>query len=119
MIDVRWADKSRSSYVVQIGVKAVDSQSLFMDIVKTVADCNLSMQAINARKTRDNYELVDLTVEITSREDGGAVLIEISVNEEDTGKVIGRQGRVIKSIRTLARAAASRNDMRVEVEILD
>ena len=58
-------------------------------------------------------------LEITSREDGGAVLIEISVNEEDTGKVIGRQGRVIKSIRTLARAAASRNDMRVEVEILD
>ena len=47
------------------------------------------------------------------------MLIEISVNEEDTGKVIGRQGRVIKSIRTLARAAASRNDMRVEVEILD
>lgn len=69
MIDVRWADKSRSSYVVQIGVKAVDSQSLFMNIVKTVADCNLSMQAINARKTRDNYELVDLTVEITSREE--------------------------------------------------
>ena len=69
MIDVRWADKSRSSYVAQIGVKAVDSQSLFMDIVKTVADCNLSMQAINARKTRDNYELVDLTVEISSRDE--------------------------------------------------
>ena len=40
-----------------------------MDIVKAVADCNLSMQAINARKTRDNYELVDLTVEITSRDE--------------------------------------------------
>ncbi|MBE6472380.1 MAG: KH domain-containing protein [Coriobacteriaceae bacterium] len=58
-------------------------------------------------------------LEITSREEGGAVLVEISVNDEDTGKVIGRQGRVIKSIRTLARAAASRSDMRVEVEILD
>ncbi len=69
MIDVRWADKSRSSYVVQIGVKAVDSRTLFMDIVKTVADCNLSMLAINARKTRDNYELVDLTVEISSRDE--------------------------------------------------
>ena len=69
MIDVRWADKSKSSYVVQIGVKAVDSKSLFMEIVKAVADCNLSMQAINARKTRDNYELVDLTVEITSRDE--------------------------------------------------
>lgn len=58
-------------------------------------------------------------LEITSREEDGATLIEISVNEEDTGKVIGRQGRVIKAIRTLARAAASRNDMQVEVEILD
>ena len=58
-------------------------------------------------------------LEITSREEDGAIIIEISVNEEDTGKVIGRQGRVIKSIRTLARAAASRNDTRVEVEILD
>lgn len=58
-------------------------------------------------------------LEITSREDGDVIIVEISVNEEDAGKVIGRQGRVIKSIRTLARAAASRNDMRVEVEILD
>ena len=58
-------------------------------------------------------------LEIFSREEEGVVIIEISVNEEDAGKVIGRQGRVIKSIRTLARAAASRNDMRVEVEILD
>ena len=58
-------------------------------------------------------------VEVTSHEEDGATIIEITVNEEDTGKIIGRQGRVIKSIRTLARAAASRNDMRVEVEILD
>ena len=59
-------------------------------------------------------------VQITShQDDDGTVLIEVSVNEEDAGKVIGRQGRVIKSIRTLARAAASRMDMHVEVEILD
>ena len=58
-------------------------------------------------------------LEITSHDEDGTMVIEISVNEEDAGKVIGRQGRVIKSIRTLARAAASRNDMQVEVEILD
>lgn len=58
-------------------------------------------------------------LEITSHDDGGVEIIEISVNEQDAGKVIGRQGRVIKSIRTLARAAASRNDMQVEVEIID
>ena len=58
-------------------------------------------------------------LQITSREEGRTIIVEISVNEEDAGKVIGRQGRVIKSVRTLARAAASRNDMNVEVEILD
>ena len=61
----------------------------------------------------------DEDLEITSHEEGGATIIEIRVNEEDAGKVIGRQGRVIKSIRTLARAAASRNGMQVEVEIID
>ena len=60
----------------------------------------------------------DLDV-VSSVEDDGTVYVEISVNEEDAGKVIGRQGRVIKSIRTLARAAASRMDAHVEVEILD
>ena len=60
----------------------------------------------------------DLEV-VSHEEDDGTLVIEISVNEEDAGKVIGRQGRVIKSIRTLARAAASRNGMHVEVEILD
>ena len=82
-----------------------------------------------AEQTQDLTGLVDCVVrplvdyeedlEITSHDEAGTTVIEISVNEEDAGKVIGRQGRVIKSIRTLARAAASRNGMQVEVEILD
>lgn len=66
--------------------------------------------------------LVDDTdaVEITSTDtDEGALLVEISVADEDAGKVIGRQGRVIKAIRTLCRAAGSRNGAAVEVEIID
>lgn len=60
------------------------------------------------------------SVEITSMDtEDGACLVEIRVAEEDTGKVIGRQGRVIKAIRTLCRAAGSRNGVSVEVEILD
>ena len=59
-------------------------------------------------------------VEITSRDtEEGALLVEISVADEDAGKVIGRQGRVIKAIRTLCRAAGSRNGAAVEVEIID
>ena len=60
----------------------------------------------------------DLEV-VSNVEDDGVVVVEISVNEEDAGKVIGRQGRVIKSIRTLARAAASRTNTQVEVEIIE
>ena len=60
----------------------------------------------------------DLEISASDAEDG-SILVEMRVNEEDAGKVIGRQGRVIKAIRTLARAAASRTGAHVEVEILD
>ena len=60
----------------------------------------------------------DLEISASDAEDG-SILVEMRVNEEDAGKVIGRQGRVIKAIRTLARAAASRTGAHVEVELLD
>ncbi len=60
----------------------------------------------------------DLDIQPSETEDGG-ILVEIRVNEEDAGKVIGRQGRVIKAIRTLSRAAASRTGTPVEVELID
>lgn len=80
--------------------------------------------------TEDLAGLVDAVVrplievpddlEITADEtEDGAVLVEIRVNEQDAGKVIGRQGRVIKAIRTLARAAASRSNIPVDVELID
>ena len=55
----------------------------------------------------------------SSDTEGGAVLVEIRVDEADAGKVIGRQGRVIKAIRTLSRAAGSRHGFDVEVELVD
>lgn len=64
-------------------------------------------------------EYPDEVVVTSQEEDSGTAYVEIHVNDEDTGKVIGRQGRVIKSIRTLARAAASRHDLHAEVEIAD
>lgn len=58
-------------------------------------------------------------LEVTGASDGDTVRVEISVNEDDAGKVIGRQGRVIKAVRTLARAAALQDGANVEVELLD
>lgn len=54
-----------------------------------------------------------------TEQDNGDLYIEIDVDESDIGKVIGRQGRIIKAIRTLARAAASQDGFRVEVELAD
>lgn len=59
-------------------------------------------------------------LEVTAAEaEDGAVVVEIRVAADDAGKVIGRQGRVIKAIRTLARAAASRSGKLVDVELID
>ena len=67
VIDVRWAEKSKSSYIVDISIKAVDNSNLLLQIAKLIAESKLPMKAINARTPRDNYELIDLTVEITDR----------------------------------------------------
>ena len=60
----------------------------------------------------------DLVIDARETEDD-SIFVEVRVNEEDAGKVIGRQGRVIKAIRTLARAAASSANTHVDVELLD
>ncbi|MBE0476862.1 MAG: KH domain-containing protein [Coriobacteriia bacterium] len=48
----------------------------------------------------------------------GETLFEVTVADDDVGKVIGRQGRIIKAIRVLARAAASVHGEQVDVEVL-
>ena len=64
----------------------------------------------------DDREAVEVTGTEQSQDE---FFIEISVAEGDVGKVIGRQGRIIKAIRTLARAAASQAGFHVEVELAD
>ena len=58
--------------------------------------------------------------EISAYEEAGnTIVVELRVNEADAGKVIGRQGRIIKAVRTIARAAASQENAHVEVELID
>jgi len=52
-------------------------------------------------------------------EDDGTIVLEIHVAEEDVGKVIGRGGRTVSSLRTVMRAVASRQDERVLVDVID
>jgi len=52
-------------------------------------------------------------------EENGDIVLEITVAPDDIGRVIGRGGRIANAIRTLAKAAAVREDRRVIVDILD
>jgi predicted RNA-binding protein YlqC (UPF0109 family) len=52
-------------------------------------------------------------------EDDGTMVLEIRVAEDDVGKVIGRGGRTVSSLRTVMRAVASRQDERVLVDVVD
>lgn len=61
----------------------------------------------------DNPEAVVVTEKETEKE----LVVTLQVAEEDMGKVIGKQGRIAKAIRTVVKAAASRIDKRVSVEI--
>ena len=59
----------------------------------------------------------DVEVIETSKDD--AIYVELKVAQEDMGKVIGKQGRVAKAIRTVVKAAALNENQKVVVEIID
>ena len=63
--------------------------------------------------------LVDNPDAVTIRQTEGpeAIILELSVAQEDMGKVIGKQGRIAKSIRTVVKAATARQSKPVFVEI--
>ena len=48
-----------------------------------------------------------------------SVIFEVKVAEEDMGKIIGKQGAIAKSIRTIMKAVASKENKRVSIEFLD
>ena len=56
-------------------------------------------------------------VRVNQREAGRTTVLELTVAQEDTGKVIGREGRVAKAIRNLLRVSANRQRRRVVLEI--
>ena len=58
-------------------------------------------------------------VSVTEREADGETVFEVRVADGDMGKVIGRQGRIVKEIRILMKAVAQRKGKKVSVEILD
>lgn len=58
-------------------------------------------------------------VSVTAIDGEQSTVLELRVADSDMGKVIGKQGRIAKAIRTVVKAAASRENKRVVVEIVD
>lgn len=58
-------------------------------------------------------------VSVVERETAGETVYEVRVADGDMGKVIGRQGRIVRQIRVLMKAQAQRRGKKVSVEILD
>ncbi|MBU5590839.1 KH domain-containing protein [Clostridium sp. MSJ-4] len=69
---------------------------------------------IIAKSLVDNPEMVQVN-EITGEQ---SIILELKVAPEDMGKVIGKQGRIAKAIRTVVKAAAIKENKRVIVEII-
>ncbi len=58
-----------------------------------------------------------VTVSQDEPAEDGTIVLHLHVAEDDMGRVIGKQGRIAKAMRTVMRAAATRQDLRVSVEI--
>ena len=56
-------------------------------------------------------------VQVTETENDKAVVLELKVAQSDMGKVIGKQGRIAKAIRSVVKAAASKEEKKVVVDI--
>lgn len=56
-------------------------------------------------------------VKVVEEDKDGKIVLTLSVNEQDMGKVIGRSGRIAKAIRSVMSAAASKADVKVSVDI--
>jgi len=63
----------------------------------------------------ENPDAVTVTVDEPNEE--GIIVYHLKVAQDDMGRVIGKQGRIAKAIRTVMRAAANRNEQKIAVDI--
>lgn len=68
LIDVAWATTERSEYNAELQVEATDKPGLFMDITRLLLEMNIKLKAINARTSKDTTAIINLTVEISDRQ---------------------------------------------------
>lgn len=74
-------------------------KELVLDIAKALVD---NPEAVVVEETKENDEII----------------LKLKVSEDDMGKVIGKQGRIAKAIRTVVKSAANRENIKVSLEII-
>ena len=74
MIDVYWAKEAKSSYSVEIQVKANDRQGLLSDVIKEITGAKYNILGVNTKTTRDRIAIIDVTVELLSLDELNKVI---------------------------------------------
>ena len=74
-------------------------KELVLDIAKALVD---NPEAVVVEETKENDEII----------------LKLKVSDDDMGKVIGKQGRIVKAIRTVVKSAANRENIKVSLEII-
>jgi len=71
--------------------------------------------ALMARALVDKPE----QVRVDTKDEEGATVLELHVDGEDVGKIIGKQGRTVRALRTILDAAGAKHELRYEVEVIE
>ena len=58
-------------------------------------------------------------VKVDEKDEDGATVLELHVDPEDVGKIIGKQGRTVRALRTILDAAGAKHEQRYEVEVIE
>ena len=85
-----------------------------MLVAERRGDCMKDLVEVIAKALVDHPD----EVVVTEKTEGKNVIVELHVAQSDMGKVIGKQGRIAKAIRTVVKSAAAGDDKKVVVEIL-
>ena len=85
-----------------------------MLVAERRGDCMKDLVEVIAKALGDHPDEVG----VTEKTEGKNVIVELHVAQSDMGKVIGKQGRIAKAIRSVVKAASSKDNKKVDVEIV-
>ena len=108
--------------IKQLTVFVENRQGTLVTVTDTLSKHNINLRALSIAETQD-FGILRLIVDkpeevvVTEEQDGNTLVLVLSVASDDMGKVIGKHGKIAKSIRRVMKSAAGNCGRRVDVEI--